>query len=99
MLDENFGSEESIVLLGELYSYEGRVSQRDFRKKVETRIYLLDELLVLVKLLQVINRHVLELDKLGTIDIGSISENADRHARSGDVGEPNQIIFRLISAP
>jgi len=61
--------------------------------------YLLDELLVLVKLLQVINRHVLELDKLGTIDIGSISENADRHARSGDVGEPNQIIFRLVSAP
>lgn len=66
LLDENFGSKESVVLLGEL----------------------LDELLVLVELLQILNRHVLELDKLGTIDIGSISENADRHARTGDVGEP-----------
>jgi len=66
LLDENFGSKESVVLLGEL----------------------LDELLVLVELLQILDRHVLELDKLGTIDIGSISENANRHARTGDVGEP-----------
>jgi len=63
LLDENLGSKESVVLLGEL----------------------LDELLVLVELLQVLDRHVLELDKLGTIDVGSISENADGHARAGDV--------------
>jgi len=30
----------------------------------------------------------LELDELGTIDIESIGENADRHARAGEMGEP-----------
>jgi len=46
---------------------------------------LLDELLVLVELLQVINRHVLELDKLGTINVHGVGENADGHAGSGEV--------------
>lgn len=49
---------------------------------------LLDELLVLVELLQVLDRHVLELDELRSVDVGSIGENADRHARTGDVREP-----------
>ena len=47
---------------------------------------LLDELLVLVELLQVVNGHVLEVDLLGTVDVGGIGENADGHARTGDVG-------------
>ena len=38
-------------------------------------------------LLQVINGHVLELDLLGTVDVGGIGENADGHAGTGDVGE------------
>ena len=53
---------------------------------------LLDELLVLVELLQVINRHVLEVDLLGTVDVGGIGENADGHARAGNVGEPGGIV-------
>ena len=48
---------------------------------------LLDELLVLVQLLQVVNRHVLEVDLLSTVDVGGIGENADGHARAGDMGE------------
>lgn len=54
---------------------------------------LLDELLVLVELLQVLDGHVLELDKLRAIDVGGIGENADGHARAGDVGEP--VIYRI----
>lgn len=49
---------------------------------------LLDELLVLVELLQVVDRHVLEFDELGAVNVGGIGENADRHARAGDVREP-----------
>jgi len=48
---------------------------------------LLDKLLVLVELLQVIGGHVLQLDLLGAINIGSICENAKRQARTRDVGE------------
>lgn len=47
----------------------------------------LDELLVLVELLQVINRLVLEVDELGSVDVGSVGENADAHSWSGQVGE------------
>jgi len=38
---------------------------------------LLDELLVLVKLLQVIGGHVLKLNLLGAIDISRVSKNAE----------------------
>ena len=48
---------------------------------------LLDKLLVLVELLQVVDGHVLEVDLLGTVDVGGIGENADGHARAGDVGQ------------
>lgn len=47
----------------------------------------LDHLLVLVELLQVINRLVLEVNELGSVDIGSIGENTDAHSWSGQVGE------------
>ena len=39
-------------------------------------------------LLQVVNGHVLKVDLLGTIDVCSICENADGHARTRDVGKP-----------
>jgi len=72
------GTEQSRDLLDEgLGGEEGLVLLRK----------LLDELLVLVELLQVVDGHVLDLDLLSSIDIGSISENADGHPGSGDVGE------------
>ncbi len=64
LLDQSFGSKESIVLLGEL----------------------LNELLVLVELLQVLNGHEFEVDKLGTVDIGGIGKNAQAHTRTRNVG-------------
>jgi len=48
---------------------------------------LLNELLVLVQFFKIINGHVLKLDLLGTIDIGSVTEKADRHAGTGDIGQ------------
>jgi len=65
LLDQDFGSQESIVLLSEL----------------------LDELLVLVQFFEIINGHVLKLNLLGTIDVGSVTEQADGHARTGNVGQ------------
>ena len=44
-------------------------------------------------LLQVINGHVLKVDLLGTVDVGSIGENADGHAGAGDMGQPELQIF------
>ena len=41
-------------------------------------------------LLQIIRRHVLEVDLLGAVDVCSICEDADGHARAGDVGESVQ---------
>ena len=49
---------------------------------------LLDELLVLVELLQVVDGLVLKVDLLRTVDVGGIGENANGHARAGDVREP-----------
>ena len=42
-------------------------------------------------LLQVVNRLVLKVDLLRTVDVGGVGENADGHARAGDVGEPGFI--------
>lgn len=50
---------------------------------------LLDKLLVLVEFLQVVDGHVLEVDLLGAVDVGGVSENADGHAGAGDIGEPS----------
>ena len=49
-------------------------------------------------LLQVVNGHVLEVDLLGAIDVEGIGENADGHARAGDVGEPACLSVPLRSA-
>jgi hypothetical protein len=66
LLDESLGSDESIVLLGEL----------------------LDELLVLVELLQILNRLELHTSSLSLIAVESITENADGHLGTGNVGKP-----------
>jgi len=47
----------------------------------------LDKFLVLVELLQIVNRHVFKLNLLRTIDVSGIGENANGHARAGDIGE------------
>ena len=38
-------------------------------------------------LLQVLNGHVLELDLLGLVDVGSIGQDTDGHSRPGNVGK------------
>lgn len=48
---------------------------------------LLDELLVLVELLQILNRLELHTSSLGLIAVESITENADRHVGTGNVGK------------
>lgn len=48
-------------------------------------------------LLQVINRHVLELDLLGPIDVCGICENADGHTGTGDMGELDGSRETLVS--
>lgn len=65
LLDQSFGGQEGVVLLGEL----------------------LDELLVLVELLQVLDGHELEVDELGTVDIGGVGQNAHAHAGTGHMGK------------
>lgn len=42
----------------------------------------------LAVLLQIVDRHVLQIDLFGTIDICGICENADGHTRTGDIGQP-----------
>ena len=49
------------------------------------------KLLVLVELLQILDRLVLEVDELCAVDVGGIGENADGHAGAGDVGEPARV--------
>lgn len=66
LLDKSFGSDESIVLLGEL----------------------LNELLVLVELLQILNRLELHTSSLSLIAVESITENADGHLGTGNIGKP-----------
>ena len=43
------------------------------------------------ELLQVVNRHVFEIDLFGAVDVGGISKNADRHPWPGNVWEPVQV--------
>jgi len=48
---------------------------------------LLHELFVFVQLFKIVNRHVLKFNLLCTIDISGVCEDADGHARSGDIRE------------
>jgi len=57
----------------------------------------LNELLVLVELLQVVNRHVLKLNLFRAINVGRISENADRHARTRDIRELDSTRETLVA--
>jgi len=39
------------------------------------------------ELLQVVDRHVLEVNLLSTVDVGGIGKNANRHPWPGDIWE------------
>lgn len=87
LLDQGLGGQEGVILLGELLDEllvlvepEG-VCLLGTARRAEPILYAL---------LQVINGHVLEVNLLGAIDVGGIGENADGHARAGDMGEPER---------
>ena len=48
------------------------------------------------ELLQVIDRHVLEVDLLSTVDVGGIGKNTDRHPWSGDIWESGNVNQTLV---
>jgi hypothetical protein len=84
LLKESFRAQERVVLLRELLDQflilvqpVSQVSPRN-RRHVKPNRYLL---------LQVIDAHVLELDLFSTVDVGSITEQADRHSWPGDIGQ------------
>lgn len=92
LLDQSLGSQESVVLLGELLDEllvlveptDGKVDgngKRDVQQLSRLSYINLDSLL------QVLNGHVLELDLLGLVDVGSVGQDADGHPRPRDVGE------------
>lgn len=89
LLDEGFGSEESIVLLGELLDELLVLVEPEDRLRHLINS-LCEGLEVMYALLQVIDGHVLEVNLLSTIDVGSIGENADGHAGARDMRKPIQ---------
>jgi hypothetical protein len=81
LLDKGLGRKESVVFFSELlYKLLVRV-QPIFLNDDESK---LNEMAAV--LFQIINRHVLQLYLLSTIDISSICENANGHARTGTLG-------------
>lgn len=50
--------------------------------------YLLDGLLVLVQLLKVLDTHARDAVLLSNLAVLGVTQNADGHARLGDVWEP-----------
>lgn len=49
-------------------------------------------------LLQIIDRHVFQVNLLGTVNVGSVSKNADRHARTGNVRKPSSNTRKVVSS-
>lgn len=58
---------------------------------------LLDELLVLVELLQVLNRHGVDTSTLSTITVNGITENTDGHVGTGNSGQLDSTTETLIT--
>ena len=75
LLDQNFGSDEGVVLLGQL----------------------LDQLLVLVQLLQVFNRHGFSTNGLSSVDIEGITEDTESHVWSWDLRQLQGTRETLVS--
>lgn len=58
---------------------------------------LLDELLVLVKLLQVLNGHGVNTSTLSTVAVNSVTEDTDGHVGTGDGGELDGTAETLVT--
>ena len=58
---------------------------------------LLDELLVLVELLKILNRHGINTSSLSTVDIDGVTKDTDGHVRTGDLGKLDGTRETLIS--
>lgn len=58
---------------------------------------LLDELLVLVELLQVLNRHSVNTSTLSTVAVNSVTEDTDGHVGTGDSGELDGTAETLVT--
>lgn len=58
---------------------------------------LLDELLVLVKLLQVLNGHGVNTSTLSTVAVNSVTEDTDGHVGTGDSGELDGTAETLVT--
>jgi len=48
-------------------------------------------------LFQIVSGHVLEIDLLGSVDVGGIGQNANGHARTWDIGKSNDSRETLVS--
>jgi len=58
---------------------------------------LLHQLLVLVKLLQVLNSHVVDADTIGLFAMGGISKNAALESGTGNLGQPESTGETLVT--
>ena len=82
LLDKCLGGEEGVILLCEFFNEFFVFVQsiiclsKGERTTLNGKIYAL---------LQIIDGQILEVDLLSTIDVGSVCENADRHARPRDI--------------
>lgn len=97
LLDQGFGSQESIVLLGELLD-ELLVLVEPIGRKSSSASFLIqihpDHRNAL---LQILNGHVLQVNLLGLIDVGGVGQNAERHSGSGNVGQLDGTRETLVS--
>jgi len=86
LLNQSFRGQESVVLLSELLDEFLVFVKPGTRSTSKGKIrYFMHELL------QVVDRHVLEVNLLSTIDVGGISKNANRHPWPGDIWESVQM--------
>ena len=80
MLDKGLGGKESVVFFSKLLDKLLVLVQPIFKMVSGPNPYEIKTVLF-----QIINRHVLQFYLLCPIDISGVGENANRHARTGDI--------------
>lgn len=77
----------------------GNLLDEHFRSKEAIVLFgeLLDQLLVLVELLEVVDRHELEANGFGLVDVRGIGEDAQLHLGLGDVGQTHGARETLVA--
>ena len=84
LLDESLGGQEGIILLSELlHKFFVLVKPEYIPVSLSSRVTGSAN-----ALFEVINRHVLKVNLLRTVDVCRICENADGHAGTRDIREP-----------